>query len=91
MRAALDQFDYLALLKKAKMNHAVSSDELKFAALSMQVAHITFDQLNEFTKAYVGSMPSDTPYADTSRKLFDGLLHEFEFRRDVLKISTQQR
>ena len=89
MQTALEHFDYGAFLKKAKMAEAYSTDVLKVAALSMQVAHITFDQLNEFTKIYASSITPGAPYADTVRKLLDGLLHEFEFRRDLLNLGVE--
>ncbi len=90
MRTALEDFDYPALLKKARASESLSAEDLKSAALSMEVVHMTFDHFNEFTRAYAGSISSDTPYADTARKLFDGILHEFEFRRDLLNLSAEE-
>lgn len=91
MQAVLEHFDYGTFLKKAKMAEVCPPEALKVAALSMQVAHITFDQLNEFTKDYAASILSEAPYADTVRKLLDGLLHEFEFRGDLLNLGVQQQ
>ena len=89
MREALEHFDYPALLKKTKLIALVSSDELRSAANAMEIGHITFDQLNEFTKGYAASIPPEALYADTVKKLFDGLLHEFEFRRDLLNLCVK--
>lgn len=81
MQAALEHFDYATFLKKAKMAEVCSADALKTAALSMQVGHITFHHLNEFTKTYTGSIPPEGPYADTVRKLLDD-------RRPIAELSA---
>ncbi len=87
MHAALEHFDYPAFLRKSKMAEFLSPDELKAASLSMKVSHVSFDWLNEFTKAYATSVSTDHPYSDMVKKLLDGLLHEFESRRDVLNLT----
>ena len=86
MQAAMDGFDFDALLKKSKMGKYLTSAELEAASRSMQVAHITFARFHEITKIYAGSISPDERYADSIRKLFDGLLHELEFRGDLLGI-----
>ena len=83
---SLEQVVKYALLGKAKMNNKLTSAELEAASRSMQVAHITFARFHEITKIYARSIPPGERYADSTRKLFDGLLHELEFRGDLLGI-----
>ena len=85
-KSSLEQVVKYALLEKSKMNNKLTSAELEAASRSMQVAHITFARFHEITKIYAGSISPDERYADSIRKLFDGLLHELEFRGDLLGI-----
>jgi ABC-type transporter Mla subunit MlaD len=73
------------------MGDNISRTQLKTAALSMQVAHITFEQLNEFTKTYASSISPTAQYADTAQKLIEGLLHEFDSRGNLLNLGVKQR
>jgi len=79
-KSSLEQVVKYALLEKSKMNNKLTSAELEAASRSMQVAHITFARFHEITKIYAGSISPGERYADSTRKLIDGLLHELEFR-----------
>ena len=85
MRAALEGYDYSALLKKSKMIDALTPVELKGAALALEVAHMPFVELDKQVRNFAATIPTGSPYSDCARKLFDGLLHEFDTRREWLK------
>lgn len=85
MRSALEAYDYPALLKKANMEHALSVEELRQAVLTLEVAHFSFADFYGKVMAYAAAIPAGA-YTDTARKLFDGLIHELESRRDMLRL-----
>jgi hypothetical protein len=87
MKMALESFDFEALLQKAGMSGDYSPQDLKAAALAMPVAHLAFADFHRLVGAYAAEIPDDTaPPLDTVAKLFAGLIHELEFRRDILKL-----
>jgi hypothetical protein len=86
MKAALDAFDFNGFLEKTKMSKDLTAAELEAASRSLQVAHITFARFHEITKTYAGAIPPGERYADSARKIIDGLVHELEFRGDLLGI-----
>ena len=86
MRVALDGFDFATFLKKSKMSKVLTAAELEAASRSMEVSHITFERFHQITKTYAESISPGVRFADSARKLVDGLIHELEFRRDLLSI-----
>lgn len=86
MRTALESFSYGDFLFKCGMAHEISAEELKAAAMAMQVSHVTFSEFRRITAAYATRIPSEESCADCARALFDGLLAELDFRADLLKL-----
>ncbi len=88
VEAALDEFDFEAFLKKTKMNDVLDVAALETASRSMLVGHVTFARFFENTKQFTETVSHEDSNSDSARKLIAGLLHELEFRRDVLKLDS---
>ena len=87
MKTALGNFDFGGLLKKAGMGGHHTPQELRAAALAMDIQHLTFSGFHRILAEFAASISADSASpVDSAAKLFAGLIHEIEFRRDMLNI-----
>lgn len=88
MQTALESFGYERFLLKSGMAHEISAEDLKAAAVAMEVSHMTFAKFRRITEEHAFRIPREAPYADCASALMDGLLSELDFRAHLLKLHS---
>jgi len=83
---AINGFDFEAILKKTNLIEIVSPSELKEAALTTHVAHVSYKQLLQYSKEYHDSIDVNERYSSTVKNLVYGVISELELRSCLLGI-----
>ena len=86
LKTAIEQFDFESLLLKTKLTEDVTPTELRETSLATNVAHMSYNQLLEYSKKYHDSIEATDKYATTVRKLVHGVICELELRGVLLGI-----